>query len=336
MDKRGLSAVVTTLLIILLAIVAIGIVWVVISSIVESGAGDVEIGQFTIDLGIKSAYIEDSNVIVGVRRSSGEGNVTGIRFIFSDGSDTTSVDKNVPLDQLEEKTFTFTDSEVGGISTVQEVSIAPLYVPSGDNQERIGDITDTETIGTSSGTGDDGDDGETNGDNGDTGGLTYDCGNGDCETDLGEDASNCPTDCYVPTSCNGTWDGQTDLDDGNECDGGANCLENCNCPIGYSGDNNGGCVLNPPVNNGTINSVWNDIYFDSHDLPKNTTVTNYIGYYVNFSDSAETSCFEITFADYISENDISYLRVSDAPPLGTPSINAGEKYYIWEAESCGY
>jgi hypothetical protein len=42
-DKRGLSTVVTTLIIILLVLVAIGIIWIVIRGVIESGAGQIDV-----------------------------------------------------------------------------------------------------------------------------------------------------------------------------------------------------------------------------------------------------------------------------------------------------
>jgi flagellin-like protein len=46
MEKKGLSAVVTTLIIILLVLVAVGIIWVVVRNVVEEGGS-------TIDLSVK-------------------------------------------------------------------------------------------------------------------------------------------------------------------------------------------------------------------------------------------------------------------------------------------
>jgi len=127
---------------------------------------------------------------------------------------------------------------------------------------------------------------------------------------------------------------QTDIDDGNECDGGANCQVDCNCLVGFTADEVGGCNLNPPIETGLIGSVWNNVYFDSQNLPKSSAVTDYMGDYVNFSNSPEIGCFRIDFADYLpNPNDISYLRLDES--LGYPNINAGEGYNIWEAENCG-
>ena len=70
-NRRGLSAIVTTLLIILLSLVAISAVWVVISNVISEGSEDINLGRFTLDLAIKSAYVEGSSIGVKIRRSVG-------------------------------------------------------------------------------------------------------------------------------------------------------------------------------------------------------------------------------------------------------------------------
>jgi flagellin-like protein len=45
-DKRGISPVITTLIIILLALVAIGIVWIVIKNIVSEGTEGISLGRW--------------------------------------------------------------------------------------------------------------------------------------------------------------------------------------------------------------------------------------------------------------------------------------------------
>ena len=61
MQKRGLSTVVTTLILILLVLVAIGIVWVVIKNVLSEGAEEVSLDKFTVDLEIKNCQADDSN-----------------------------------------------------------------------------------------------------------------------------------------------------------------------------------------------------------------------------------------------------------------------------------
>ncbi|MEM3116582.1 MAG: hypothetical protein QXD63_01455 [Candidatus Pacearchaeota archaeon] len=388
-SKRGLSEVITTMIIILLAIVVTAIIWVVVKNFVLKGAEDTNLEKFSYNLNIRGAYLTVENsenvVKVIVLRNSGGGNLTGLRFAFSDGSDDYIVDRKTNLLEIQEKTFTFNSTEVGVSSVIilERVSIAPIYESS--RKDIVGDIVDTAIIGRNAPPG------------GQSGGGITTCGNGVCET--GETQINCPIDCtpgqtpvcgnnliesgeqcecgndricgnsddnlngnscttipggYTggilrcnlscqfnvsqctgapPASCNGAWT-QEDIQAGVQCDGGPNCRPDCTCRVGYTSNGLGGCYLNPPVNTGTILSVWPPgakKYFDSENLPKDSSqIAPYTSYYINFSNSIETRCFRITFAEYIPSVNRSYLRIID-----TANINAGENYSVWEAENCG-
>ncbi len=353
-DKSGLSEVVTNFLLILLVLVSVGVVWIVVSNLISRGAEEIEAGSFTFDLQIQSAYVSGTNVIVGVKRNVGGGELVGIKFIFLNETQSITIDKIGALNELDRRTFTFTSAEIPGIGMGDEVSVAPIFESGG---QKTGGITDSASIsgnppagsgGTGNpGTGTCGDsliqnpnsnsineqcDGNNLGGQTCTGlgfvGGTLSCGSG-CQFDT----SQCTG--AAPLSCNGVWEGASE-DPGTECDGTPlpnGCAADCTCETGFTLNGAGGCTLNSALNTGTINSVWNNIFFDSHNLPKSDSVNNYINDYVNFSGSAETGCFLITFADYLSDNNISYVRLDDS--LGVPNINFGEGYSVWEAKNCG-
>ena len=147
-NRRGLSAVVTTLIIILLALVAIGTLCAVVGSLISEGTGDIGLEQFTLDLSIKNAYIDTAdldNIKVRVRRNVGAGEITGIRFIFFNGVDSIAVSKETSLTELGEQTFSFTPIELEDINEGDSVSIAPLF-ESGSGKEKTGAVTDTAQI----------------------------------------------------------------------------------------------------------------------------------------------------------------------------------------------
>lgn len=343
--KKGLSAVVTTLLIILLAIVLIGIVWVVVRNVIVTGSEDVNLEQLTLDLSIQSAYVDSTaggDIKVGVRRSAGTGDITGVRFVFFDGTESISIDRVVSLEPAESRVFAFDIvNDVPGIEAGDEVSVVPLFETQ-TGQQKVARTTDSREISGEipEGGGGVGDYENDTGDTGDTGTVGGSCVDDlDCST--GEICSD--GTCIIPVtpdSCDGTWN-QTDIDDGNECDGGTDCTASCACPTGYSGDGSGGCLLNDPINEGQIFSVWpedkNAQRFQSADLPKSQSeLLSYTSYYVNFSVSGETRCFRIQSATYFSDINMSEVGLLINTEIeNLANISVAQWYHIWEAENCG-
>src|SRR3990167_5776507 len=140
-DKKGVSAVITTLLIILISIVAIAVVWVVIQNLVSEGSSDVSLDRFAFNIVIRSAYIDGQDVKISVHRNAGGGDLQGIYFIFHNGTDSISVQENFALEALNDKSFSFNFGAYPGLSTSNLVSVAPIYFSGGE--DTIGDITDT-------------------------------------------------------------------------------------------------------------------------------------------------------------------------------------------------
>jgi len=141
MEKKGLSEIVSTLIIILLTLVAIGVIWVVVQNVLRSGAEQIEVGQYSLDLEIKSVQIEGEDVtIVVVKRNPGEGEFIGINFIFSNGTDSEIIRKDTTLNELDTKTFTLTLENIK-TSTLTSVSVAPIYKTS-SGKESQGSVAD--------------------------------------------------------------------------------------------------------------------------------------------------------------------------------------------------
>jgi hypothetical protein len=142
-NRKALSDVITTLIIVLLSLVAIGIVWVVISNIIKSGEQQTsfQFGTLFLDLQLEKVTVNaDDSVSVTVKRGVGEGELAGVAFVFSDGEKSITLKKTVVLSELGSQSFSFTQAELEGISFVKQVEIAPIL--SSDNKEQVGRIVD--------------------------------------------------------------------------------------------------------------------------------------------------------------------------------------------------
>jgi hypothetical protein len=145
-NKKGLSTVVTTLIIILLVLVAIGIVWVVIRGVIESGAGQIDVSSKCPMLDIRVTDVNTtSNQCNGLtcqieiyRASGGDENKVFYTIAATNGTSTcmnTTTNDIQPLETRRE-TVTFKDGcTLGGINA-KEVTVTPMLFDS-SNQPKL-------------------------------------------------------------------------------------------------------------------------------------------------------------------------------------------------------
>lgn len=334
-DKKGLSSVVTTLIIILISLVAIGIVWVVVSNIISEGSEEVGIEKFSIDVNFLSASINGDNVTMTVKRASGAGNLSGLKFIITDGLNSEDFTVIQSLVELQEKTFTVTLESLDS-AEIESATVAPVYISS-SGKETIGLPTDTYSFGSGSSGGT----GGTGGTGGDDGGGGGDDGGGEilCVPEcIGDDT--CINGICVPPGCaEPRGDAQICTDEGAECGEVLDiCGEFINCDIAVGGCNAiEQCVDNlcvPLISiSGTVDSVWPSgvaIYFDSADLPLDTV---YSGYYAKFlPPSEESECLLIE--DYQLPQ-APQTKVMIKLQATQTSIGAGDSTELWPSfDSC--
>ncbi len=346
MDKRGLSAVVTTLIIILLVLVSTGIIWVVIRNLVSEGAEGIDLSKFTFDLTIKRAYMDGTDVLVSVRRSPGGGEMVGINFVFLNETDSMVIQKNISLDELDEKSFVFNSTDVPGIGAGDDVSIAPIYL-SNSGRETAGDITDTEEIGGSPPAGGEGAPEGAGGCVPACDPITEECVGEIC-VPLG--GGECIPACVgpIPYCVGGECKECTDnvhciTEPLLVCSSAGSCVEcvsDSDCETEWQVCNIGTtqCEQDSPQNLGMISTVWppsNIVYFDSPNLPTDlaTAAEWNLDHYVSFTDSSEARCIDL-FELMISDGVDSYIRLSGFG--GTyPQIGGGENYSVWKTNNCG-
>ena len=127
MNKRGLSQVVTTVLIILLVLVAILIIWGFVRPTIESTGEQVTADCLQIDLRPTACTIATTSVTV--ERGADNADLQKIRLVFFDGT-TADVD-GTALGALESETFDSTDLP-GFTIPVGELRVAAIV---GANQQ---------------------------------------------------------------------------------------------------------------------------------------------------------------------------------------------------------
>jgi len=98
MNKRGVSAVVATILIILLVIVGVTILWAAVRPTIEQTTKQINAECITIDLEITGCDLTPASDTVTIKRNIGEGELGGIKLIV-DGTPCDT--ESIALGQLE-------------------------------------------------------------------------------------------------------------------------------------------------------------------------------------------------------------------------------------------
>lgn len=347
MMKRGMSAVVTTLLIILLTIVAIGVVWVVVKNVIDKGSDRISLDQLTIDLEIIKATVDGDVLNVTVQRKTGAGNLIAIDFIMSDDFNAAVTRRDTTLQELGIKTFSFdlTQLDVGNITSI---SVAPVF-ESDSGKELIGEAVDTQTYAAGSvGSGSPGSGGSPGGSECTPVCDGFECGTDGCGGSCGtcDEGFSCGEDkmCYV-NECVEDSDATTCT--AYECGtvyGNCGQLVDCDtvygtCAEQHGGDSSWSCNLATNLceqatsdNSGLIDNSWppsTGIYFDSDDLTKEDSL--YAGYWAGFSGVDDTKCYLIT--KYTYDESVYSNAIVQVDLYGEPlGISTGDSYEIWESQ----
>ncbi len=131
-NKKGLSAVLGTLLIVLLVIIAVGIIWVVIRGIIETGAEELDLGARCLDVSVKATAVDCSSgsaCDVTLYREAGGGAIDGMKIVITDGSNSYIQDESGNIEELDTRVVTGIDPTGGdvAIADIESVEIAVYF-----------------------------------------------------------------------------------------------------------------------------------------------------------------------------------------------------------------
>jgi len=143
-NKRGLSDIVATLIIILLVIVAAGIIWVVVRNIVGSGADTIEMSQKCVEIELRysslvpdTTYTNDTNSTPNIttwtltfqRRPGGETVLSGVDAVLYDESGRTIMGNVEDIEELDSKTIVIVSNvTVDQIYSVNKIELFPYFI----------------------------------------------------------------------------------------------------------------------------------------------------------------------------------------------------------------
>jgi hypothetical protein len=140
-NKKALSSIIATLIIIVAVLVGITITWAALSKVIEKGKDQIELGRITLNLEIKNVLaVNESFVKVYVKRNAGQGDLTGLAFVFNTDKEGVVMERGLTLKELQEEIIILYLGEVN-VGEIKSISVAPiLKLQSGRNA--TGNIND--------------------------------------------------------------------------------------------------------------------------------------------------------------------------------------------------
>ena len=137
-NKKGLSAIVATLIIILLVLVAVGIVWVVVRNVVQEGAEQIDISTKCIVIDLRAVNVvsvagEAGNYSVALRRVAGGEAIAGVKIaLFNETANSGVLNGFLDLSELETRTEKF----AAGITDADRLEFT-VYFEDESGNERL-------------------------------------------------------------------------------------------------------------------------------------------------------------------------------------------------------
>jgi len=148
LNKRGLSGIVTTILLIMLILISLGVIWTVVNNLLQKSSEKISTDSFALDLEIVSAKINFSSgmATVKVKRNGGTGDIIGIKFLVEDDLGSDVFEKRFSsFEPLEQRTFNLdlTQSEFLTLLKIHKISIASIYLSETGATELMGGVSDS-------------------------------------------------------------------------------------------------------------------------------------------------------------------------------------------------
>jgi len=150
-NKKGLSTIVATLLIILLTLVAVGIIWIVIRNVVQQGTDQIDIDSKCLAASVEATKVtnDTTDYYVTITRNGGDEPLGGVKLVFTtaegDGNavidwSLTGTGDNAPLNALGARELQITrgtgsDEIPDTLGYPNKVSVVVYFLDSSGNPQ---------------------------------------------------------------------------------------------------------------------------------------------------------------------------------------------------------
>jgi len=145
-DKKGLSTIVVTLILIVLSLVAVGAVWLIVSPMLKNSGQSADVSSKCLTVNVDATQVNCWNGVTNVlcnvtlsRSGTGSDAIGGVKLIFknmtSGLTSTAAIDASGNIEPLVTKRINNVDTLIAISTRVSAVSITPYFTDSSGNQK---------------------------------------------------------------------------------------------------------------------------------------------------------------------------------------------------------
>ena len=134
MNKKAMSEIITTVIMVVLVLVAVGVVWTIVNGLIKGKAGEVDFTAkcLELDITIENALCTGTTCDVVLKRGTKGTTPSGFIFVFSNETASAQDDEEAQLEILETSTF-----HLSGIilNNVNKVEVRAYYLDELEEKE---------------------------------------------------------------------------------------------------------------------------------------------------------------------------------------------------------
>lgn len=137
-NKKGLSGIVTTLIIILLVLVSVGVIWQVVGNLLDKSTTTIGTSSKCLDVDIRATKVvsvgaDDYNITIS-RKPTGEGEVGAKVVFFNDATNSPPLTFTTMLEPLEVATATISGTSV---TNATYVKVTAFFIDEDSGKETL-------------------------------------------------------------------------------------------------------------------------------------------------------------------------------------------------------
>jgi hypothetical protein len=142
-SKKGVSAIIVTIILVVLVLVALGVVWAVINNLIGEGTEDIEISAKCLNTNVEAIAVDCTNPaaceVTLKRTGTNTDELTGVKMVFKNDTDSSGViSEPGNIEILDDKIITGVNSE---LTIPNKVEITVYFSDESGNDKYCSETT---------------------------------------------------------------------------------------------------------------------------------------------------------------------------------------------------